>query len=91
MLTGEEFRQAHLGIFDERDQRKDDEHAAGARRRMAQLRRERYRLRDEQYKRIGMPPVRQGVAGYGALMDAAERRDQDDYLDDLDRWDDDQH
>jgi hypothetical protein len=53
--------------------RKDDEHAANARYRMARLRRQRYASRDEQYGKIGLPPVRQGVPGWQAKWDRSER------------------
>ncbi|WP_104182591.1 hypothetical protein [Mycobacterium avium] len=44
--------------------RKDkyESHAASARYRMARLRRERYKFRDEQFAKAGLPPVRQGVS-----------------------------
>ncbi len=40
---------------------KEAEHSERARYRMAALRRERYGFRDEQYRKVGLPPVRQGV------------------------------
>lgn len=38
-----------------------ERHNEGARYRMAELRRTRRQFRDEQFKRLGLPPVRQGI------------------------------
>lgn len=42
--------------------RKQDEHNEGARHRMARHRKEQRKHRDEQFKKAGLPPVRQGVS-----------------------------
>jgi len=66
-------------LCEECRQRKRDEDAAAARRRMAELRRKRYRFRDEQFRKAGLPATRQGVPSYEARM-ARTEREEDDYL-----------